>query len=192
MHRNELLKLLKQYRTRNMDEVSYVRKAIHLVTTHPEIFERASRIHVTASTWVVSPDREQVLLMHHKKYGQWFQPGGHADGDPDVLGVALRECGEETGIDPAHIRLLDESIFDIDLHSVPTVGKVLSHDHVDIRFLVEIDDQLPIPGNHESHEVAWFPLHDVMHMNRFRSTWRMLEKTRSLRNPVAVLSRHYA
>lgn len=192
MHRNELLNLLKQYRTRYMDEVSYVRRAIQLVSTNEAIFERASRIHVTASTWVVSPDREQVMLMHHRKYGHWFQPGGHADGDPDVLNVALRECAEETGIDPAHISLVDDSIFDVDLHSVPTVGDVLSHDHVDIRFLVEIDDQLPIPGNHESHEVAWFPLHDVMHFNNFRSTWRMLEKTRSLRNPVTVLRQLYA
>ena len=126
MHRNELLNLLKQYRTRYMDEVSYVRRALQLVSTHETIFERASRIHVTASTWVVSPDREQVLLMHHKKYGQWFQPGGHADGDPDVLNVALRECAEETGIDPAHIRLVDAAIFDVDLHSVPTVGEVRS------------------------------------------------------------------
>ena len=41
--------------------------------------------------WVVSPDRSRVLMMHHRKLDQWFQPGGHADGDADILRVALRE-----------------------------------------------------------------------------------------------------
>lgn len=187
MHRNELLSLLKRYRTRYMDEVAYVRRAIHLIEQDPQVFDRGRSMHVTASTWVISPDREQVLLLHHRKYGHWFQPGGHADGDPDVLRVALRECAEETGIDPTHIRLVVPEIFDVDIHSVPQVGSIRAHDHIDIRFVVEIDNQLDIPGNNESHAIEWFALHDVMHISKFRSTWRMLEKTRTLRNPVTVL-----
>jgi len=187
MHRNDLLTQLKQYRTRFMDEVAYVRRSIRLIEQDPQIFDRGRLMHVTASTWVVSPDREQVLLMHHRKYGHWFQPGGHADGDPDVLNVALRECEEETGIDASHITLVDPYIFDVDIHSVPKVGTVQAHDHIDIRFLVEIDDRLQIPGNNESHEIRWFPVLDVMHISRFRSTYRMLEKTRGLRNPVSAL-----
>jgi len=192
MHRNELLNLLTSYRTRFMDEVAFVRRAINLIKQDDRVFDRAMPMHVTASTWVVSPDREQVLLMHHRKYGHWFQPGGHADGDSDVLHVALRECTEETGVDPAHINLIEPAIFDVDIHSVPTVGAVPGHDHIDIRFLVEIDDRLAIPGNNESHEVKWFSLYDVMQMNRFRSTYRMLEKTRTLRNPVNVLRQRSA
>jgi 8-oxo-dGTP pyrophosphatase MutT (NUDIX family) len=192
MHREELLNMLYNYRTRYMDEVAFVRRAIDLVNREEHIFERRMPIHVTASTWVVSPDREKVLLMHHKKYSQWFQPGGHADGDPDVLNVALRECAEETGIDPAQIKLIDAEIFDVDMHSVPKIGAIEAHGHIDVRFAVEIDDRLPIPGNHESHEVAWFSLRDVMHYSRLRSTYRILEKTRALRNPVAVMRERYA
>jgi 8-oxo-dGTP pyrophosphatase MutT (NUDIX family) len=130
--------------------------------------------------------------MHHRKYGRWFQPGGHADGDPDVINVALKECAEETGIDPGHIKLVDTTIFDVDLHEVPRIGQVQAHGHIDIRFIVEIDDSMTIPGNNESHEVRWFSLYEVMQMNRFRSTYRMLEKTRNLRNPVAQLRRRFA
>lgn len=192
MHRNELLGMLANHRTQFMDEVGYVRRAIDLIERDEHIFERARSMHVTASTWVVNPDRTLVLLMHHRKYGQWFQPGGHADGDPDVRRVALRECAEETGIDAPQIRLVHPDIFDVDMHSVPTVGKVQAHDHIDIRFAVEIDEHLEIPGNNESHAVEWFALHDVMHVSKFRSTWRMLEKTRAMRNPANILRRRLA
>jgi len=192
MHRHDLLNLLKNYRTRFMDEVAYVRRAITYIEQNENVFERAALVHITASSWVVSPDRERVLLLHHRKYGHWFQPGGHADGDTDVLRVALKECSEETGLDASQIRLVDSSIFDVDLHDVPQVGQVRAHGHIDIRFLVEIDDRLTIPGNNESHEVKWFSLYEVMQMNRFRSTYRMLEKTRSLRNPVIELRQRRA
>jgi 8-oxo-dGTP pyrophosphatase MutT (NUDIX family) len=182
MHRNELLNMLQNYRPRFMDEVVYVRRAIDYIQANEDVFERAALLHVTASAWVVSPDREKVLLMHHRKYGHWFQLGGHADGDPDVIRVALKECAEETGLDPAQIKLIDTAIFDLDLHDVPRIGQVQAHGHIDIRFVVEIDDSLSIPGNNESHEVKWIPVYEVLHYNNFRSTYRMLEKTRSLRN----------
>ena len=192
MHRNDLLNLLRNYCTRYMDEVSYVRRAISYIEQNEDVFERAAPIHVTGSAWVVSPDREKVLLMHHRKYDHWFQLGGHADGDPDVINVALKECAEETGVDPAHIKLIDSAIFDVDLHDVPRIGQVQAHGHIDIRFVVEIDDAINIPGNNESHEVKWFSLYEVMQMNRFRSTYRMLEKTRNLRNPLVKLRRRSA
>ena len=192
MHRNELLKLLSNYQSRFMDEVAYVRRAIDFIKENENVFDRAMPVHITASAWVVSPDREKILLMHHRKYGQWFQPGGHADGDTDVLRVALRECAEETGLDPSQITLLNPAIFDVDIHDVPTLGQVPAHGHIDVRFVVEIDDALPIPGNNESHAVEWFPLHQVMHINKLRSTYRMLEKTRGLRNPVKVVRQRYA
>lgn len=192
MHRNELLTLLANYRSRFMDEVTYVRRAIEFINAHEQIFDRATPIHVTASAWVVSPDREKVLLILHRKLNRWFQPGGHADGDNDVLRVALRECSEETGIAPERIHLIDPAIFDVDMHSTPAMGQVPAHDHIDIRFVVEIDDGLPIPGNDESHAIEWVPLYRVLHYNNFRSTYRMLEKTRAMRNPVYVLRQRIA
>jgi 8-oxo-dGTP pyrophosphatase MutT (NUDIX family) len=182
MHRQELLNLLFAHRSRFMEEVAYTRRAIAYIEQNENVFERAAPVHVTGSTWVVSPDRQQVLLMHHRKYGHWFQPGGHADGDADVLRVALRECSEETGLDASQIRLVDPAIFDVDLHDVPRIGQIQAHGHIDIRFLMEVDDRLAIPGNKESHEVRWFPLNQVLKQNNFRSTYRMLEKTRTLRN----------
>jgi 8-oxo-dGTP pyrophosphatase MutT (NUDIX family) len=183
MHRQELLRLLQRHSTRFMDEAGYRAKAIGFVEAHADCFHRHLwPMHVTGSSWVVSPRRERVLMLHHRKHDQWFQPGGHADGDADILRVALRETSEETGLDPSHIRLLHEDIFDVDIHAIPAIGAEPPHEHIDIRFLVEIDDSLEIPGNDESHEVVWVELHAVSRFNNNRSTYRMVEKTRLLRN----------
>jgi 8-oxo-dGTP pyrophosphatase MutT (NUDIX family) len=183
MHRQELLRLLLEHSTRFMDEAGYRAKAIRFVTAHVDCFHRHLwPMHVTGSSWVVSPGRERVLMLHHRKHDQWFQPGGHADGDADILRVALRETAEETGLDHSHIRLLREDIFDVDIHAIPAIGAEPAHAHIDIRFLVEIDDSLAIPGNDESHEVIWVDLHEVPRFNNNRSTYRMVEKTRLLRS----------
>jgi 8-oxo-dGTP pyrophosphatase MutT (NUDIX family) len=181
MHRSTLLKLLLAHRSQFMEELAYTRRAIDFIRQHAQVFERELSMHVTGSAWVVNPECDKVLLLHHRKLGHWLQPGGHADGDADVVRVALRECAEETGIDPGRIHLLEPEIFDVDIHSVPVMANAPLHAHIDIRFLVEIDDRLPIPGNHESHEIAWLPLYQVLQFNHFRSTYRMLQKTRVLR-----------
>jgi len=185
MHRQELLQLLKLYQPRFMDEMGFVKRSISYIEQQEDCFYRELfPAHVTGSAWVVNPDRSRVLMMHHKKLNQWFQPGGHADGDADIVRVALKETEEETGISAEDIKLVDGGIFDVDIHSIVPYGKDPEHEHIDVRFLLEVDDRLPVPGNDESHEVLWIDLINVSHYNRNRSTYRMLEKTRSLRNSV--------
>ena len=174
--------MLDAHETRFMEEAAYLEKAREFVRTNADCFHRDHWPgHVTGSAWVVSPQRDQVLLLHHRKHDQWFQPGGHADGDSDILRVALRETAEETGLDPSHIRLVDGAIFDVDIHSIPASAHHPRHAHIDIRFLVEMDDDLSIPGNDESHQVRWVPLSQVARFNNNRSTHRMVEKTRRRR-----------
>jgi 8-oxo-dGTP pyrophosphatase MutT (NUDIX family) len=183
MHRNELLMLLRQYKTSFMEEAAYQRRSIDFVRQHSDCFYRELwPAHVTGSAWVVNPSRTHVLMLHHKKHDQWFQPGGHADGHADILAVALRETSEETGLKPDDIQLLSSEIFDIDIHAIPAIAKEPEHEHIDIRFLVEIDDVLHIPGNDESHQLLWVPLNQVSSFNNNLSTYRMVEKTRRMRS----------
>jgi 8-oxo-dGTP pyrophosphatase MutT (NUDIX family) len=183
MHRQELLGLLKRHETRFLDEAGFISRAVGFVEAHTDCFHRHLwPAHVTGSAWVVSPDRRHVLMMHHRKHDQWFQPGGHADGDADILRVALRETVEETGLESGQVRLLSSDVFDVDIHTIPAIGDEPQHEHIDIRFLVEIDDGLEVPGNDESHDVIWVDLFNVSHYNSNRSTYRMLEKTRRMRN----------
>lgn len=166
-----------------MDEAAFLDRARHFIAAHPGAFHRDHwPAHVTGSAWVVNPSRSATLLLHHKKHDRWFQPGGHADGDHDVRRVALRETAEETGLPAERIHLLGDAIFDLDIHPLPERPGCPRHEHIDIRYLVEIDDRLPIPGNDESHQLLWVPLPQVARFNNNRSTLRMVDKSRQLRH----------
>ena len=181
MHRRELLNLLDRHRSRFMDEAAYINQTRAFVEAHTDCFHSGLwPAHVTGSAWAVNPPRTHALLLHHRKHDQWFQPGGHADGDADILRVALRETSEETGLDATHIRLIDDGVFDVDVHTIPASHRGPRHTHYDIRFLVEMDDDIAIPGNDESHDVLWVALADVPRFNNNRSTMRMVQKTRQL------------
>lgn len=145
------------------------------VAAQPECFERSLQIgHMTASAWVVSPDRQQVLLVLHRKLGKWLQPGGHADGNTDLRAVALQEVWEETGL---QARLAQPQIFDIDVHPIPARGQDPLHDHYDVRFLLEADPEAPLTISAESRELRWVPIQQVAELNGERSITRMIERS---------------
>ena len=54
--------------------------------------------HLTSSAMILNPRRDKALMVYHNIYQSWSWTGGHCDGDPDLIGVALREAGEETGL----------------------------------------------------------------------------------------------
>lgn len=158
-----------------------VHRTRRFIEQHLNCFDRTLMPgHVSGSSWVLNPARDHVLMMHHRKLDLWLQPGGHADGDPDMLRVVLKETAEESGVDLEHIKLLSEIVFDVDVHTVHESPHDPRHEHFDVRFLVEIDDRLPLPGNDESHEVRWVPLDQVSRFNNALSLRRMVQKTRRL------------
>ena len=109
-------------------------------------FERSLDIgHITGSAWVLDFHRTHTLLTHHAKLDKWLQLGGHSDGDPDTLEVALREVREESGL--VEVRPISEAIFDVDAHLIPARGAEPEHIHYDIRFLAEADREAPILHN---------------------------------------------
>lgn len=77
--------------------------------------------------------------------------------------------------------MLSEDIFDVDIHAIPAIANDPPHQHIDVRFLIEIDDRQAVPGNDESHQILWVPLMQVSRFNNNRSTWRMVDKTRRMR-----------
>ena len=114
--------------------------------------------HFTASAWLVSADGERALLMLHRKLGRWLQPGGHADGEADLPGVALREAEEETGL--RGLDVLPE-IFDVDRHIIPARGQEPEHWHYDVRYAVVARGGEAFVENEESLELAWRPVADI-------------------------------
>jgi 8-oxo-dGTP pyrophosphatase MutT (NUDIX family) len=176
MKRSSLLSLLDAYRPADSLEQDMYLETIQFVKDNPECFERYLQAgHVTASGWVVSPDHDQVLLMHHRKLDRWFQPGGHCDGDPDVLHVAEKEVEEETGA--YNLKQAKEGIFDVDVHLIPANSKDPAHYHYDIRFVFEADPKEELVINNESKDVRWIPLEEVKLQNDSESLMRMVRKT---------------
>jgi len=87
--------------------------------------------HFTASAFVISPNRDALLLIHHRKLGRWLQPGGHLESeDLSVEDAARREVLEETGV--SHLRLLDSTLMRIDSHQIPQYGDEPPHLHIDL------------------------------------------------------------
>lgn len=174
MHRQPLLDLLTEYRERVPGEAEVTDRFLGFVQAHPACFERSLLIgHITGSAWIVDPTRTQTLLTHHRKLNRWLQPGGHADGDPDVAAVALREAQEESGIEA--VRLLRMEIFDLDVHTIPERKGVPEHLHWDVRFLIEAA-HLDYVVSEESNDLAWVPMADIERYSSEESMLRMRDK----------------
>ena len=148
------------------------------IDSHPDCFQRSCRDgHITGSAWIVNRAEDRVLLTHHRKLGRWLQPGGHSDGVPDTLQVALREAREESGLD---VRALDEAIFDLDTHVIPTHGGEPAHYHYDVRFLVQaLEDRFRV--SEESCALAWVPADRVGVFTNHESVLRMARKWQARR-----------
>ena len=114
--------------------------------------------HLTASGWVVSPDRRQVVMVYHNLYHSWSWTGGHADGDRDLLAVAMREVTEETGL--RQLELLHPGIFSLECLTVDGHEKrgqyVPSHIHMNVTYLLGARDRALRQKPDENSGVAWF------------------------------------
>ena len=148
------------------------------IDSHPDCFERSCQVgHITGSAWIVNRAGDRVLLTHHRKLGRWLQPGGHSDGTPGTLEVALREAREESGLD---VRVLDEAIFDLDVHLIPARGCEPAHYHYDVRFLVQaMEERFRV--SEESCALAWVPADRVGVFTNHESVLRMACKWQARR-----------
>jgi 8-oxo-dGTP pyrophosphatase MutT (NUDIX family) len=178
MGRAEVLDLLREYGSRSLgtDEALALEQTIAFVETHRDALMRSSLSgHLTGSAWIVSPDRQRVLLTLHRKLGKWLQLGGHADGEPHLLTVALREAREESGLKA--VTPVGSRIFDVDRHWIPGRGGEPGHWHYDVRFLFEADPSLALSISDESKALAWVEVAEVLNLNPEPSMARMVRKT---------------
>jgi len=92
VNRQPLLQLLSNYLAENAQETDVTNRFKEFVSSYPDCFERSLQVgHVTGSAWVVNEAGTHVLLTHHKKLNKWFQLGGHADGESNILKAAMTE-----------------------------------------------------------------------------------------------------
>ena len=151
---------------------------------HPNAFQRDHLPgHITGSAWIVNRTLTRTVLILHAKLGRWLQPGGHADGEEDVLNVALREAEEETGLRTSLVP--SPAIFDLDIHPIPQRKDFPAHLHYDIRFRVIADEREPLVISDESTGLKWFDLTELEELTGNNpSVMRMVAKTIKLRETI--------
>lgn len=124
--------------------------------------------HITGSAVILSPDRQKLLLVHHKLFDKWLQPGGHWEaGEAGPWEAARREATEETGVRLGMqiATLVDHRVpLDLGTHPIPAQpGKrEPAHDHHDFRYaFMAAHEELEVPSQEANIlEAAWLPFDD--------------------------------
>ena len=166
MRRVTLLEELEQYRPWNEQEERDRTELLRRLRSGEDLYTRDNAAgHLTASAWVVSPDRRQVLMAYHNIYDSWSWLGGHADGDRDLLAVALREVREESGL--TAVRPVSRSIYSVEILTVDGHEKRgaydSSHLHLNVTYLLEADPADPVRCKpDENSRVGWFGLEEAV------------------------------
>lgn len=123
--------------------------------------------HFTSSVWIVTKNNpKKVLLVLHKKFNKWIQPGGHIEPFENPVETAIREVKEETGIDVSflskEIRVIDKDGKFLPLpkflmeERIPKYKDVPMHFHLDFHYVVKINEQKVHHKISESDSIGWF------------------------------------
>lgn len=159
MFRN-MISEIKKYDPYNRQEECDKAEILRRLEAGEELLKRESlEAHFTASAWVVNKDRAKVLMAYHNLYDSWAWLGGHADGENDLLKVAIKEVQEESGL--TRVMPVTEDIYSIEILAVTghyKKGKyVPSHLHLNVTYLLEADDSEPLKIKpDENSKLAWF------------------------------------
>lgn len=128
--------------------------------------------HFTSSAFVLNKERTKILMVYHKIYNSWAWPGGHSDGDSNLLNVAMKEAKEETGI--KNVIPIFKNIYSIEIISVNGHEKsekyISSHVHLNVTYLLEADENEKIHiKEDENSGVKWVPIDNVLDLTS--ETW---------------------
>ena len=157
---------IKNYVPYNEQEKKDKELILNAISNYNNILDRECSIaHITSSGFIVNKSRTKVLMIHHNIYNSWGWTGGHADGDSDLIFVAIKEAKEETGIKNA--TPITNDICSIDILPVNAHIKrgkyVASHLHLSVAYILEADenDELFIKED-ENSGVKWVDIDSVL------------------------------
>ena len=164
----KILKLKEQiekYIPYNEQEATDKELMLEYIDKFEDVLTRKNKMcHFTASNWIVNKDRTKVLMIYHNIYKSWAWTGGHADGDSDLLHVAIKEAEEETGLN--NLKLLSDGIYALQILTVDSHIKrgkfVSSHLHLDCCFLLEANEEEKLRiKEDENSGVKWVEIDKV-------------------------------
>jgi len=164
IHADHIAATVTVYLDRHPDEVGRLAPLTAALREPGDLTSRATFTgHVTCSAVVLDADR-RVLHIRHNVLNTWLRPGGHIEPDDTTLvGAALREVAEETGISTTALTLLDETPIDIDVHPIPANGAKgePDHQHFDVCYAFTTTARDVTLQAEEVHDFAWLPATEI-------------------------------
>lgn len=161
-----LLQLLTSYTPTDDFEKNDLTEMINQLQLHGNsLLHRTMRLaHFTASGFILNKALDKTLMIHHNLYNAWGWTGGHADGNGDLLAVAIKEAVEETGV--KNVTPLTTAPVAIDIIPVWRHKKhgatICSHLHFNVTFFLMADELEPTRiKEDENSDVKWISLKDV-------------------------------
>lgn len=156
---------IRNYAPYNVQEKKDKEVIMYCLEVFEDVLTRNNEVaHITCSAFAVNRAKDKVVMIHHNIYNSWSWVGGHADGEKDLLAVAMKELMEETGV--KNIHPVSPDIFSLDVLTVLGHTKrgnyVSPHLHLSVAFLIEADesDSLIVKDD-ENSGVKWIPLDEI-------------------------------
>jgi 8-oxo-dGTP pyrophosphatase MutT (NUDIX family) len=164
-----LLKQIRNYKTYNKQEKKDKNIFLKYLTEFDNYLNRKNEYgHLCSSAFVLNENRDKILMIYHNIYDSWGWLGGHADGDSDLLHVAIKEVKEESGL--TTVNPISKEIFTLD--TLPVLGHekrgkyVPAHVHLSIAYLLEGREDEDIRINErENSGVKWIPIEKMIEMS---------------------------
>lgn len=157
---------IENYKPYNAQEMKDQEVILKYMDTFDNLLVRDNEFaHFTASAWLVNQNHTKVLMEYHNIYNSWSWVGGHADGEEDLLKVAIKEAKEETGL--SLVKPVSEEIYSIEILGVPAHEKrgkhVATHVHLNVTYLLEADEnELTKVKPDENSAIQWMGLEEAI------------------------------
>jgi 8-oxo-dGTP pyrophosphatase MutT (NUDIX family) len=144
------------------DEAALLSEPVQLLSQGGDFASRRNfPMHVTAGALLVCGDAG-ILLVEHRAYGITLQPGGHLEpADTTLIGAAVRELAEETGVNPGKVFPASQTPVYIEYGRVPArpAKDEPDHCHLDIGYsFVTAHADVGRIQESEVRGAAWYPL----------------------------------
>ncbi len=160
----DIISLINAYSPVNAQEDKDREIMLRALKNEPDCLLRTNeKGHFTVSSWIVNKEFTKVLFCYHKIYDSWSWVGGHADGETDLVSVAVREAEEETGIIPEKVLpdILSLEILPVAGH-IKNGKYISSHIHYNLTFLIVADENAPVRIKpDENTGVKWIAFDDI-------------------------------
>ncbi len=160
------VELLKNYVPYDEQEEKDVKLIIKAEEIFGNILTRDNEFcHLTASAFIINKEHTKVLCIFHNIYQSWSWVGGHADGDDDMLYVAIKETKEETSL--SNFKVIGDKPISVEI--LPVKGHIKrekyisAHTHLNITYLLEADENESVKIlEEENSNIGWLTFEELI------------------------------